>query len=42
MFGILDGCAIGRDRVGMWLVLWFVRWSMIKSDKSFVDLARHG
>ncbi len=42
MFGILDGCTIGRENVGVWLLLWLVGHCVVKSDAGFLDVSRHG
>ena len=43
MFGILDGCTVGRESVGVWLLLWFVGHCVAKADAGFLNvLSRHG
>ncbi len=42
MFGILDGCTVGRESVGVWLLLWLVGHCVVKSDAGFLDVSRHG
>ncbi len=42
MFGILDGCTVGRESVGVWLSLWLVRRCVAKPDAGFLDVSWHG
>ncbi len=42
MFGILDGCTVGRESVGVWLLLWLVKHWVAKPDAGFLDVSRHG
>jgi hypothetical protein len=42
VFGILDGCTLGREGVGVWLSLWLVGHCVAKSDTGFLDVSRHG
>ena len=42
MFGILDGCTVGRESVGVWLSLWLVGRCVAKPDAGFLDVSWHG